>query len=260
MVVADLTNNLLIELEALRVPQEQGGFWGFVKNLPGIRHLRKKMRETVIENGMMGKNVRDIEEKFVAIKADCMAETVVMDEMQQSTRQYIIESREKILAMMVMRDEVKRKLEELESAEYVDMDELQKYRIADSNLSKQITSFATNEHLFQQNMLQIAALQGNYSSMIDKCEDSIRLIPVVRSQLAYAVEVEKQKYGVSVANRFDQFTNEVLVQNMNILKDNSVELARMTEKPGIKIETLEQTKNTLISMVRDVKEIRDKGV
>ena len=66
IVVADLTNNLLIELEQLRVPQEKGGFVSFLKRLPGVRYLVRKTREAVIENGMMGKNVRDIKEKFVA--------------------------------------------------------------------------------------------------------------------------------------------------------------------------------------------------
>lgn len=259
IVVADLTNNLLIELEQLRVPQDKGGFVSFLKRLPGVRYLVRKTREAVIENGMMGKNVRDIKEKFVAIKADCMAQSVEMDDMYQTAKEYIVESREKILSMMVLRDEVKRKLRELESAEYVDMDELQKYRNADADLSRQITSFATNENLFQQNMLQIAVLKGGCSSLIDKCESSIRLIPVVRAQLAMAVETEKQKYGVTVAKKFDDFANDVITQNMNILKENAVELAKMTENPSIKIETLEDTKNTLIDMVHSVKEIQARG-
>lgn len=259
IVAADLTNSLLMELDSLRVPSEKGTFWDTLKSLPIIRSIVKKTKETTIENATMGDNVREISEKFVALKADSMSQTIILDDLTQTCRDYIVQSREKVLALMVMYDEVKKKLFELENSEYVDMDELQKYRGAATDLSKKITSLATTEHLFQQNMLQIAALQGNFSSIIDKCENSLALIPVVRMQLAMSVTTENQRYGVETTKRFDEFTNEVLVQNMNILKENSVELAKLTETPSVKIETLKQTKETLIDMVKSVKEIRANG-
>ena len=70
---------------------------------------------------------------------------------------------------------------------------------------------------------------------------------------------DKQRNQVDATIMFDEFSNEILVKNMQALHDESIGLAKAMETPSIRLETLQQTKNTLIDMVRSVKEIKDRG-
>ena len=256
----DLTNSLVIELKSLGEKNDDDqSFWKRIKRLPVVRSIVKKAVETKVENTTVGNNVREISEQFVAMKSDAMAQTVIMEDLHTTCRDYVVQSREKTLGIIVMREEVKKKLAELEASDIADLDEIQRMRLADNELSKKITTLETNEHLFQQNMFQIAALQSNFSSIIDKCENALQLIPVVRLQLAMAGTTDKQRNQVDATIMFDEFSNEILVKNMQALHDESIGLAKAMETPSIRLETLQQTKNTLIDMVRSVKEIKDRG-
>jgi uncharacterized protein YaaN involved in tellurite resistance len=113
--------------------------------------------------------------------------------------------------------------------------------------------------LSQQSLVQLGILNGTYSSVIDRCEESQQLIPVVRNQVAIGVLTDRNKRSVEHIKRFEDYANNVIVENMTELEKSSIEMARMMETPGIKAETLEQTKSKLVNIVRGIKEIQANG-
>lgn len=256
-----LTNDLMIELDDLKshLNADKGGWLDTLKKLPIIKSIVRKGKEMSIEKATPGSNLRKVSESFAALKVDSMAQTVTIGDMAMTCKDFIISAREKILGLMVLREQVKAQLEQAESAEYVNLDELQRLRIADGNLSKKITGMSTTEHLSQQSLVQLGILNGTYSSVIDRCEESQQLIPVVRNQVAIGVLTDRNKRSVEHIKRFEDYANNVIVENMTELEKSSIEMARMMETPGIKAETLEQTKSKLVNIVRGIKEIQANG-
>lgn len=257
-----LTNDLMMELDDLKshLNADKGGGWlDTLKKLPIIKSIVRKSKEISIEKATPGSNLRKVSESFAALKVDSMAQTVTIGDMAMTCKDFIISAREKILGLMVLREQVKAQLEQAESAEYVNLDELQRLRIADGNLSKKITGMSTTEHLSQQSLVQLGILNGTYSSVIDRCEESQQLIPVVRNQVAIGLLTDRNKRSVEHIKRFEDYANNVIVENMTELEKSSIEMARMMETPGIKAETLEQTKSKLINIVHGIKEIQANG-
>ena len=257
-----LTNDLMMELDDLKshLNADKGGGWlDTLKKLPIIKSIVRKSKEISIEKATPSSNLRKVSESFAALKVDSMAQTVTIGDMAMTCKDFIISAREKILGLMVLREQVKAQLEQAESAEYVNLDELQRLRIADGNLSKKITGMSTTEHLSQQSLVQLGILNGTYSSVIDRCEESQQLIPVVRNQVAIGLLTDRNKRSVEHIKRFEDYANNVIVENMTELEKSSIEMARMMETPGIKAETLEQTKSKLINIVHGIKEIQANG-
>ena len=258
-----LTNDLMMELDDLKshlnADADKGSWLDTLKKLPIIKSIVRKSKEISIEKATPGSNLRKVSESFAALKVDSMAQTVTIGDMAMACKDFIISAREKILSLMVLREQVKAQLEQAESAEYVNLDELQRLRIADGNLSKKITGMSTTEHLSQQSLVQLGILNGTYSSVIDRCEESQQLIPVVRNQVAIGLLTDRNKRSVEHIKRFEDYANNVIVENMTELEKSSIEMARMMETPGIKAETLEQTKSKLVNIVRGIKEIQANG-
>ena len=257
-----LTNDLMMELDDLKshLNADKGGGWlDTLKKLPIIKSIVRKSKEISIEKATPGSNLRKVSESFAALKVDSMAQTVTIGDMAMACKDFIISAREKILSLMVLREQVKAQLEQAESAEYVNLDDLQRLRIADGNLSKKITGMSTTEHLSQQSLVQLGILNGTYSSVIDRCEESQQLIPVVRHQVAIGLMTDRNKRSVEHIKRFEDYANNVIVENMTELEKSSIEMARMMATPGIKAETLEQTKTKLVNIVRGIKEIQANG-
>lgn len=256
-----LTNDLMMELDDLKshLNSDKGNWLDTLKKLPIIKSIVRKGKEISIEKATPGSNLRKVSESFAALKVDSMAQTVTIGDMAMTCKDFIISAREKILGLMVLREQVKAQLEQAESAEYVNLDELQRLRIADGNLSKKIAGMSTTEHLSQQSLVQLGILNGTYSSVIDRCEESQQLIPVVRNQVAIGVLTDRNKRSVEHIKRFEDYANNVIVENMTELEKSSIEMARMMETPGIKAETLEQTKSKLVNIVRGIKEIQANG-
>jgi uncharacterized protein YaaN involved in tellurite resistance len=256
-----LTNDLMMELDDLKshLNADKGGWLDTLKKLPIIKSIVRKGKEISIEKATPGSNLRKVSESFASLKVDSMAQTVTIGDMAMTCKDFIISAREKILGLMVLREQVKAQLEQAESAEYVNLDELQRLRIADGNLSKKIAGMSTTEHLSQQSLVQLGILNGTYSSVIDRCEESQQLIPVVRNQVAIGVLTDRNKRSVEHIKRFEDYANNVIVENMTELEKSSIEMARMMETPGIKAETLEQTKSKLVNIVRGIKEIQANG-
>ena len=258
-----LTNDLMMELDDLKshlnADADKGSWLDTLKKLPIIKSIVRKSKEISIEKATPGSNLRKVSESFAALKVDSMAQTVTIGDMAMACKDFIISAREKILSLMVLREQVKAQLEQAESAEYVNLDELQRLRIADGNLSKKITGISTTEHLSQQSLVQLGILNGTYSSVIDRCEESQQLIPVVRHQVAIGLMTDRNKRSVEHIKRFEDYANNVIVENMTELEKSSIEMARMMETPGIKAETLEQTKSKLINIVHGIKEIQANG-
>lgn len=261
----ELMNSMMTEIQGMKVPSaEPAGFWGKFRETfrgwPILGSWVKKAEETAIQRSTVGKNIRDISEKFMALKSQAMSDDAFCDDLRTAVQDYIVKSRDETLTMQIFREEVQSQLAVMENEKVVNLDDLQKLRNADIALSKRIADMTTVESVLQQNLYEIAALQGNFSAIIDKAETAVNfMFPIAKGQLAIGIITHRQKQGVDMMLRADQFLNDLLTQNSETLKQSSIALAQATETPSLRQETIEKTADILIEMVDAVKEIRANG-
>jgi uncharacterized protein YaaN involved in tellurite resistance len=84
-------------------------------------------------------------------------------------------------------------------------------------------------------------------------------MPVWKNQLTLAVALQRQKQHIEVQKKVSETTNTILQKNAEMLKTNSIEVARENEKTVVSLDTLRTTTRSLIDTLSEVKQIHEQG-
>jgi uncharacterized protein YaaN involved in tellurite resistance len=99
--------------------------------------------------------------------------------------------------------------------------------------------------------------QGN-NHLISKINSAfVTTIPIFKQGLIHAVTIQRQKLVSNSMAELDRRTNEMLVRNAQNVRQNSVDIARQAGNPSIKLETIEQTWQTIMAGIEETKQIQE---
>lgn len=143
---------------------------------------------------------------------------------------------------------------------------------SDDNLKLQEIKYSLemlNQRLYDLNMAKVVSLQtapqirtiqkGNYK-LIGKIHSAfIVTIPVFKNGLIQAVTLKRQKLVAKSMEALDNATNELLLKNAQNLRDQSIDIAKLTGSPSIKIETLENTWQIIMDGINETEKIEEEN-
>lgn len=118
--------------------------------------------------------------------------------------------------------------------------------------------------VLQQNALNtlpaIRLVQSNNATLIDKYNTITTLtIPVWKRSFMMGLSLEEQAQSVELAEKIDDFTNDLLRKQADLLKKNTLATARANQRLVIDVETINHVQSTLISTVSEVTAIQNKA-
>ncbi|MCM3478765.1 toxic anion resistance protein [Caldibacillus thermoamylovorans] len=129
-------------------------------------------------------------------------------------------------------------------------DRLEK-RLHDLKLSRQITI---------QSAPQIRMIQNTNQTLMEKIQTSITTaIPLWKNQIAIALTLLRQRKAVEAQKQVSQTTNDLLLKNSEMLKTNSIEVAKENERGIVDIETLKKTQENLVSTLEETLRLQAEG-
>lgn len=103
---------------------------------------------------------------------------------------------------------------------------------------------------------QIRMIQKTNNRLLAKMNSAfIVTIPVFKNAMITQISLKKQKVAIEGMNALDEATNKLLLQNAQNIKDQTVEVARMSGKTSVSIETLESAFNTIMDGIDETKKI-----
>jgi uncharacterized protein YaaN involved in tellurite resistance len=181
--------------------------------------------------------------------------------MFDSNVNHIKQMEELIISGTIKFKELSEKLAEMEanSANYND------YEIADLRdfvlrLDKRLADMKIVRFIMMQSLAQIRVVQNNNTSIAEKAQSIVSTtIPVWKNQLTIAVALQRQKANVEMQKKISDTTNTILQKNAEMLKQNSIDVAKENEKTVVSIETLRMTTKSLIDTLTEVKKIHEQG-
>lgn len=107
---------------------------------------------------------------------------------------------------------------------------------------------------------QTRLLQNNNTLMVEKLQTSlVNTIPLWKSQMVIAMGLEHSSQAAHAQQAVSDMTNQMLKQNADALKVNTINTAREMERSIVDIETLKHTNNQLISTLDEVLTIQRDG-
>lgn len=144
-----------------------------------------------------------------------------------------------------------------------DMLDIQKYNDfsqALNEMEKRIHDLRLSREIALQTLPQIRLLQSNDKILANKIQSSIlTTIPIWKNQIALSISLNKQKTALELQKKVSETTEDMLKKNAELLKMNSIEIAKESERGVISIETLRETHTKLIETISESMKIYEEG-
>ncbi|QXM06806.1 toxic anion resistance protein [Crassaminicella indica] len=129
-----------------------------------------------------------------------------------------------------------------------------------NEMEKRIHDLKLSREIAIQTLPQIRLMQNNNKILANKIQSSIlTTIPIWKNQIALSISLNKQKAALELQKKVSDTTENMLKQNAELLKMNTLEIARESERGIISMDTLKQTHQKLIETIEGTMKIYQEG-
>ena len=255
-------NELLTELNYIDVDElNQSGFKKFIGAIPFLKNLVVNVEKIFQKYDKVTANIDKISNKVKAGMINSAKDNAALQTMFDTNVSQIKEIEKYIIAGNIKWKQVNEELAVMDG----NPSNYQDYQIADkrdfsNRLDKRLADMKIVRFIMMQTLSQIRVVQNNNTSIAEKAQSILTTtMPVWKNQLTLAVALQRQKQNIEVQKRVSETTNTILQKNAEMLKQNSIEVAKENENSIVSLETLKMTTQSLIETLSEVKQIHQKG-
>lgn len=260
--VGGLINELLTELNYIDVDElNQNAFTSFMSHIPFVKKLVFDAKKLFQKYDTVINNIDKITNKIKAGRINSIKDNASLQTMFDSNVSYIHQMEELIISGQLKLTELNEQLAQMDANPSAYND----YEIADmrdftNRLDKRLADLKVVRFIMMQSLAQIRVVQNNNTSIAEKAQSIVSTtIPVWKNQLTIAVALNRQKENVEMQKKISDTTNTILQKNAELLKQNSIDVARENEKTVVSLDTLKKTTASLIETLTEVKRIHEEG-
>ncbi len=139
----------------------------------------------------------------------------------------------------------------------MDLSNLQQMR---EILDQRVMDLKVAENVALQTVPMLKTMEYSNLNLIRKINSAfIITMPVFKQSLAQAIMLKRQRIQAESLDALDKKTNELLIKNANNTVEQSKLIASMAANSSIKVETLQQTWQTIVSGIDEVQAIQDQA-
>lgn len=127
-------------------------------------------------------------------------------------------------------------------------------------LRKRADDLEVIRHSTLQSLPMIRIIQSNNYALVDKFTTIRTLtLPAWKRAFMMALSIAEQKQATDLANNIDNTTNDLLRRNSELLKQNSIEIAKSSQRLVIDIETLKEVHGNIVTTLQEVRAVHAEG-
>ena len=129
-----------------------------------------------------------------------------------------------------------------------------------AQLEKKVHYLRTSKTIAIQTAPQIRLIQNNDKLLADKIQTAVQeTIPLWKSQMVMAMGLYRQQEALKLQRDVTDTTNAMLIRNSEILRQNTIDVAKESERGIVDIETLKKANENLVSTIREASRIQKEG-
>lgn len=229
-------------------------------------NLRKQIDKLLDKYHTMGENVDRIYVQLKTYEKEIEQSNVKLEQMYNANINYY-----KDLTLYIMAGEqacveldqyiadYRKKLADNPDSGAVAMD-LQNLENVREVFEQRVMDLKIAENVAMQTVPMLKTMQFSNLNLIRKINSAfIITMPVFKQALAQAVMLKRQKVQADAMSALDEKTNELLVKNAHNTVEQSKAIARMASGSSIKVETLEETWNTIVTGIEETRKIQEEA-
>jgi uncharacterized protein YaaN involved in tellurite resistance len=128
------------------------------------------------------------------------------------------------------------------------------------DLERKVHDLLLTRMITIQSLPQIKLTQDTDKGLVSKIQTSIlTTIPVWKRQMALAITLYRQKGAVDVEKKVDDTTNQMIMQNAALLKQNTIEARTAMERGVFDVAAIQKANEDLIDTLQESVNIAEEG-
>lgn len=260
---ARLISDLLGELHEVNIEdlEAPSSFMRFLRRIPLLKRLVTSVEQVRMKYNTIQENIDAITKKLAATRQIAIRDNNLLQKQFENNCDYVDQIEELIIAGKLKSVEIERQLDEMKSQPEL----YREYQITDleefkNSLDMRLNDLIVLRYAFKQSLTQIRIIQRTNMLDANNTESQISMtIPLWKNQLSLAVALYNQKQSIEVKTKVTDATNQILSKNSEMMKVQSIEVARQSQRPVIDIETLRKTTQDLLETVEGIKAAQAEG-
>lgn len=260
--VGDALSNLMIEIKSVEVDSllKKGMFDGFFGG------LKKKVSKFMTGYQTVSVNLDKITSDLDKAKMTLLRDIKLLDSLYDKNMEYLGTLDLYILAgnmkLEGLNQEILPQLHQkaTETGDPLDAQKYKDFEQLANRFEKKLHDLKLSRMIAIQTAPQIRIIQSNNQTLVEKIQSSImNTIPLWKNQVVIAISLLRQENALKLQEEVSKTTNDLLTKNSELLKDNSIRVAKETERGIVEIETLKTVHNNLIATIEETIQIQKEG-
>ncbi len=129
-----------------------------------------------------------------------------------------------------------------------------------NRFEKKVHDLKLSKTIAIQTAPQIRLIQNNDKLLVDKIQTAVlNTIPLWKSQIVIALGLSRQQSALKMQREVSDTTNALLKKNAELLKQNTIDVAKESERGIVDIETLKKVNADLIETIEETIKIQQEG-
>lgn len=263
----DQINDTGVMLKKLAAVMEQFDIDEIKEEKPGLfGNLKKKIDKILNKYQTMGHEIDDIYVQLKGYESEIEAANTKLDNMYdanlgyyQQLVKYIMAGEQGVKELDAFIEEYKAKAEAdpNDGTIRMDLSNLQQMR---EILDQRVMDLKVAENVAIQTVPMLKTMEYSNLNLIRKINSAfIITMPVFKQALSQAIMLKRQRIQAESLAALDEKTNEMLIKNAQNTVNQSKTIAAMSAGSSIKVETLQQTWQTIVSGIDEVQAIQDQA-
>ncbi|MCM1166350.1 MAG: toxic anion resistance protein [Lachnospiraceae bacterium] len=234
---------------------------------PGLfGNLKKKLDKILNKYDTMGKEIDKVYVQLKQYETEIEQANAKLGNMYEANLgyyqqlvKYIMAGEQAVKELDQFIDEYKAKVEANpdDGTIRMDLSNLQQMR---EILDQRVMDLKIAENVALQTVPMLKTMEYSNLNLVRKINSAfIITMPVFKQSLAQAIMLKRQKIQADSLAALDEKTNEMLIKNAQNTVDQSKMVAAMAANSSIKVETLQQTWQTIVNGIDEVQAIQDQA-
>ena len=261
--VGELMSDLVIKVKEVGVDELDDGF---LDKIPFINNAARALKKFIQRYEKLEVQIDQIEHELEQARMAMLKDITVFDglfeknlEYFRDLQVYIVAGEEKLAELRdqtipALRAEAQAKGDAMSAQVVRDFEDTV------NRFEKKVHDLKLSKTIAIQTAPQIRLIQNNDKVLVDKIQTAIlSTIPLWKSQIVIALGLERQKNVLELQRSVTDATNELLTKNAELLRQNSVDVARESERGVVDLETLKKVNSDLITTIEETIKIQRQG-
>lgn len=261
--VGDLMGELVEKVRDVGVDEAEGGF---LDKLPFLRSAARAVRRLLARYEKIEVQIDRIQRDLEEARMQMLKDIAMFDGLYEKNLEYfrglqvyIVAGEEKL------RETREETLPRLRAEAQAKGDPMSAQVVRDfedtvDRFEKKLHDLMLSKAIAIQTAPQIRLIQNNDKLLVDKIQTAIlSTIPLWKGQIVIALGLARQQSALQMQRSVTDTTNELLQKNAELLKQNSLDVARESERGIVDLETLKKVNDDLISTIEETIQIQREG-